>query len=74
MRTRILVSATASIAITALALLGIASPASAASPQSHPARSMPQYPYGHSAIPRTSAIGAKNAAAGYYWSGGGSDR
>lgn len=72
MRTRILVSGTASIAITALALLGIASPASAASPQSHPARSMPQYPYGHPAIPHTSAIGAKNAAAGYYWSGGGS--
>jgi hypothetical protein len=72
MRTRILVSATASIAITTLALLGTVSPASAASPQSHPARSMPQYPYGHPAIPHKSAIGAKNAAAGYYWSGGGS--
>jgi len=72
MRTRILVSGTASIAITALALLGIASPASAARTQSHPARSMPQYRYGHPAIPHASAIGAKNAAAGYYWSGGGS--
>jgi len=72
MRTRILVSGTASIAITALALLGTVSPASAARLQSHPARSMPQYPFGHAAIPRTSAVGAKNAAAGYYWSGDGS--
>jgi hypothetical protein len=72
MRSKILVGSTASIAITALALLGMATPASAASPQPHRARSMPQYPYGHPAISQAPAFGAKNAAAGYYWSGGGS--
>jgi hypothetical protein len=71
-RTRILVSATASVAITALAFLGIVSPASAARTQAHPVRGMPQYPYGHPAGRQAPAIGAKNAAAGYYWSGGGS--
>ena len=72
MRTRIVISATASVAVTALTLLGIVSPASAARTQAHPAHSMPQYPYGHPAGREVPAVGARNAAAGYYWSGGGS--
>ena len=69
MRTRILISGTASVAITALALLGITSPASAVGTHSKPARSMPQYPYGHPTYRQAPAIGARNAAAGYLWTG-----
>ncbi|HTZ92457.1 MAG TPA: hypothetical protein VMB74_08690 [Streptosporangiaceae bacterium] len=72
MKTRTLISATASVAIATLALLGMVSPASAARTQVHPVRSMPQYPYGHPAGRQVPAVGARNAAAGYYWSGGGS--
>jgi hypothetical protein len=69
MRTSILISGTASVAVTALALLGMASPASAAGAHSQPAHSMPQYPYGHPASRLAPALGAKNAAAGYLWTG-----
>jgi hypothetical protein len=70
MKTRLLICGTASIVISALGLLGgSATPASAASP-SHPAGSLPQNPFGHPATGKAPALGAKNAAAGYFWSGG----